>query len=238
MARISTYGVDTIPSLGDKVIGTDQQSNLKTQNYTLGEIITLFNKQNKLGVADQSVFLFQDDISAGRDLGTISFSAGGGIGTAFSSITTFLLSKSSFGGESREQYLPLYIGKDIILAQLSDINNFGTYRVQNIVTDATEPDFFEVTVSNQSSNGVLKVSSHYIFSEFTDPDSGGGDKNFVFTQNVSSATWTIQHNLNKFPSVTSVNINDFQMYGEVEFIDLNNLTITFTGASSGKAFIN
>ena len=237
MARISTYGVDTIPSLGDKVIGTDQQSNLKTQNYTLGEIITLFNKQNKLGVADQSVFLFQDDISAGRDLGTISFSAGGGIGTAFSSITTFLLSKSSFGGESREQYLPLFIGKDIILAQLSDINNFGTYKVQNIVTDVTEPDFFAVTVTNQSSNGVLKVSSHYILSEFTDPNSGG-DKNFVFTQNVSSATWTIQHNLNKFPSVTSVNINDFQMYGEVEFIDLNNLTITFTGASSGKAYIN
>lgn len=237
MARISTYAIDAIPSLGDKVIGTDQNSNLRTQNYTLGEIITLFNKQNKLGVADQSVFLFQDDLSAGRDLGTISFSAGGGIGTAFSSITTFLISKSSFGGESRAEYLPLFIGKDIILAQLSNINNFGTYKVQNIVTDVTEPDFFAVTVTSQSSNGVLKVSSHYIFSEFTDPNSGG-DKNFVFTQNVSSATWTIQHNLNKFPSVTSVNINDFQMYGEVEFIDLNNLTITFTGASSGKAYIN
>ena len=237
MARISTYAIDAIPSLGDKVIGTDQNSNLRTQNYTLGEIITLFNEQNKLGVADQSVFLFQDDLSAGRDLGTISFSAGGGIGTAFSSITTFLISKSSFGGESRAEYLPLFIGKDIILAQLSNINNFGTYRVQNIVTDATEPEFFEVTVSNQASNGVLKVSSHYIFSEFTDPNSGG-DKNFVFTQNVSSATWTIQHNLNKFPSVTSVNINNIEMYGDIEFIDLNNLTITFSAAFSGKAFIN
>jgi hypothetical protein len=105
------------------------------------------------------------------------------------------------------------------------------------VTDATEPEFFEVTVSNQASNGVLKVSSHYIFSEFTDPNSGG-DKNFVFTQNVSSATWTIQHNLNKFPSVTSVNINNIEMYGDIEFIDLNNLTITFSAAFSGKAFIN
>ena len=181
MARISTYAIDAIPSLGDKVIGTDQNSNLRTQNYTLGEIITLFNKQNKLGVADQSVFLFQDDLSAGRDLGTISFSAGGGIGTAFSSITTFLISKSSFGGESRAEYLPLFIGKDIILAQLSNINNFGTYKVQNIVTDVTEPDFFAVTVSNQASNGVLKVSSHYIFSEFTDPNSGG-DLNFTYTQ--------------------------------------------------------
>ena len=64
------------------------------------------------------------------------------------------------------------------------------------------------------------------------------DKNFVFNQAVASSTWTIQHNLNKFPSVTSVNINDFEMFGEVEFIDLNNLTITFTGASSGRAFIN
>ena len=237
MARISTYGVDTIPSLGDKVIGTDQQSNLKTQNYTLGEIITLFNKQNKLGVADQSVFLFQDDISAGRDLGTISFSAGGGIGTAFSSITTFLLSKSSFGGESREQYLPLFIGKDIILAQLSNINNFGTYKVQNIVTDATEPDFFEVTVSSQSSNGVLKVSSHYIFSEFTDPDSGG-DLNFTYTQASTALVWSITHNLGKNPSVSVADSAGSWVVGQVDYINSNELTITFNAAFQGVAYLN
>jgi hypothetical protein len=237
MARISTYAIDAIPSLGDKVIGTDQNSNLRTQNYTLGEIITLFNKQNKLGVADQSVFLFQDDISAGRDLGTISFSAGGGIGTAFSSITTFLISKSSFGGESRAEYLPLFIGKDIILAQLSNINNFGTYKVQNIVTDATEPDFFAVTVSNQSANGVLKVSSHYIFSEFTDPNAGG-DLNFTYTQASTALVWNITHNLGKNPSVSVADSAGTWVVGQVDYINNNELTITFNAAFQGVAYLN
>jgi hypothetical protein len=237
MARISTYAIDAIPSLGDKVIGTDQNSNLRTQNYTLGEIITLFNKQNKLGVADQSVFLFQDDISAGRDLGTISFSAGGGIGTAFSSITTFLISKSSFGGESRAEYLPLFIGKDIILAQLSNINNFGTYKVQNIVTDVTEPDFFAVTVSNQSANGVLKVSSHYIFSEFTEPNSGG-DLNFTYTQASTALVWNITHNLGKNPSVSVADSAGTWVVGQVDYINNNELTITFNAAFQGVAYLN
>jgi hypothetical protein len=237
MARISTYAIDAIPSLGDKVIGTDQNSNLRTQNYTLGEIITLFNKQNKLGVADQSVFLFQDDISAGRDLGTISFSAGGGIGTAFSSITTFLISKSSFGGESRAEYLPLFIGKDIILAQLSNINNFGTYKVQNIVTDVTEPDFFAVTVSNQSANGVLKVSSHYIFSEFTEPNSGG-DLNFTYTQASTALVWNITHNLGKNPSVSVADSAGTWVVGQVDYINSNELTITFNAAFQGVAYLN
>jgi hypothetical protein len=237
MARISTYAIDAIPSLGDKVIGTDQNSNLRTQNYTLGEIITLFNEQNKLGVADQSVFLFQDDLSAGRDLGTISFSAGGGIGTAFSSITTFLISKSSFGGESRAEYLPLFIGKDIILAQLSNINNFGTYKVQNIVTDATEPDFFAVTVSNQSANGVLKVSSHYIFSEFTDPNAGG-DLNFTYTQASTALVWNITHNLGKNPSVSVADSAGTWVVGQVDYINNNELTITFNAAFQGVAYLN
>ena len=65
-----------------------------------------------------------------------------------------------------------------------------------------------------------------------------GDKNFVFTQAVASNTWVIQHNLNKFPSVTSVNVNNIEMFGEVVFADVNNLTINFTSASSGKAYIN
>ena len=237
MARISTYAIDAIPSLGDKVIGTDQNSNLRTQNYTLGEIITLFNEQNKLGVADQSVFLFQDDLSAGRDLGTISFSAGGGIGTAFSSITTFLISKSSFGGESRAEYLPLFIGKDIILAQLSNINNFGTYKVQNIVTDVTEPDFFAVTVSNQSANGVLKVSSHYIFSEFTEPNSGG-DLNFTYTQASTALVWNITHNLGKNPSVSVADSAGTWVVGQVDYINNNELTITFNAAFQGVAYLN
>ena len=238
MARISTYGVDAKPELSDKVIGTDTAAgaDLRTKNYSLREIIDLFNQSNSLGVADQSLFLYQSDISQGRDAGTISFVAGGGVGTPFSTITQVLISKTAPGNKSVAQYLPLFVGKDIILAESGNINNFGTYKVASITTDVAEPNFFLVTLENYASNGVISLDGYYIFSEFVDADAG--DKNFVFTQDVASNTWVIQHNLNKFPSVTSVNINNIEMYGEVVFTDVNNLTINFTSASSGKAYIN
>jgi len=77
MARISTYGVDAKPELQDKVIGTDTNpgANLRTKNYSLQEIVDLFNQGNSLGVADQTIYRFQSDISEGRDPGTISFIA-------------------------------------------------------------------------------------------------------------------------------------------------------------------
>jgi len=240
MARISTYGIDAKPELSDKVIGTDTApgADLRTKNYSLREIIDLFNQSNALGVADQSIFLFQNDISLGRESGTISFAAGGGVGTPFSSITQVLISKTAPGNKSVAQYLPLFVGKDIILAEAGDINKFGTYKVASITTDVAEPNFFLVTLENYTSNGVIAIDGYYIFSEFANPASDAADKNFVFTQATPSAVWTVQHNLDKFPSVTSVNNNNIQAYGAVEYIDKNNLTITFSGGFSGKAYMN
>ena len=83
MARLSTYGIDAKPELQDKVIGTDTSpgADLRTKNYSLQEIVDLFNQGNSLGVADQTIYKFQSDIANGRDPGTISFIAGGGVGT-------------------------------------------------------------------------------------------------------------------------------------------------------------
>jgi hypothetical protein len=238
MARISTYGTDAKPELNDKVIGTDTApgADLRTKNYSLGEVIALFNQSNEIGVADQAIFLYQSDISQGRDAGTISFAAGGGVGTPFSAITQVLISKTASGNKSVAQYLPLFIGKDIILAESGNINNFGTYKVASITTDIAEPNFFLVTLENYASNGVISLDGYYIFSEFV--DAATGDKNYVHPQDQASAIWTVQHNLNKFPSVTSVNTNNIEMYGEVVFNDLNSLTINFSAAFSGQAFIN
>lgn len=61
---------------------------------------------------------------------------------------------------------------------------------------------------------------------------------FVFVQSSASGTWTINHNLGKKPSVTVVDSADNQVVGDVEYIDENNLTVTFCGAFSGKAYLN
>ena len=64
------------------------------------------------------------------------------------------------------------------------------------------------------------------------------DKNFVYTQAVPSATWTIAHNLGKYPAVTIVDSANRTVEGECEYIDLNTVRLTFSGAFSGKAYIN
>ena len=64
------------------------------------------------------------------------------------------------------------------------------------------------------------------------------DANFVFTQASPSATWVVTHNLNKYCSVTVVDSADNIVFGDVLYNSLNQVTLTFAGAFSGKAFFN
>lgn len=239
MARISTYGIDADPSLGDKIIGTDTSSGAiyKTKNYSIYEVVQLLNKTNNIGVADQVLYLFQSDISEGRDLGTISLEAGNGVGTPLGSITKVLLSKTLIGGKPVSNYLPLFSSKYIILAELGNINTFGAYKIISIIEHPVETNFFEVTLESWASNGGLALDATYIFSEFEQPGVGE-DKTFVFNQSTAQPVWEVQHDLYKFPSVTMVLSTGQTGYGDVTYIDNNNLTITFASAESGKAYIN
>ena len=71
-------------------------------------------------------------------------------------------------------------------------------------------------------------------------NNGGGtnDKYYAHVQGVANATWNITHNLNKFPSVSVIDSDNKLVVGEVQYQDQNNLTVTFSGSFSGKAYIN
>lgn len=58
------------------------------------------------------------------------------------------------------------------------------------------------------------------------------------TQGSASATWTVTHNLNKFPSVTIVDSNEEQIFGVVDYQSANTIVLTFSAAISGKAYLN
>ena len=64
------------------------------------------------------------------------------------------------------------------------------------------------------------------------------DANFVYVQASPSASWVINHNLNKYCSVTVVDSADNIVFGEVLYNSLNQVTLTFSGAFSGEAFFN
>lgn len=61
---------------------------------------------------------------------------------------------------------------------------------------------------------------------------------YVHEQGVASAVWTVQHNLNKYPSVTVVDSSENVIIADVEYIDVNTVKITMNGASKGRAYLN
>lgn len=64
------------------------------------------------------------------------------------------------------------------------------------------------------------------------------DKSFVFNQNVASNIWLVNHNLNKFPSVSVVDSGNNVVIGEVKYIDENSLQISFSSPFSGSVYLN
>lgn len=66
----------------------------------------------------------------------------------------------------------------------------------------------------------------------------GSDKTYIHLQNTPASTWLITHNLNKRPSVAVVDSAEEIVYGEVEYVNDNQVTLTFAGAFSGKAYFN
>ena len=70
-----------------------------------------------------------------------------------------------------------------------------------------------------------------------------GDITYKHNQSSVSNTWTITHNLNRFPSVTVVDSGNTVVEGTVVYNSNKQLTITFFSAGSplafsGKAYLN
>lgn len=106
------------------------------------------------------------------------------------------------------------------------------------------PDGIE-TINGQAS--VTLLDEGETLSIFTDGSNwfkynystgGTGDKSYIHNQPVPAATWNINHGLNKRASVTVVDSAGTVVYGDVNYVDDNNITITLTGSFSGKAYLN
>jgi hypothetical protein len=61
---------------------------------------------------------------------------------------------------------------------------------------------------------------------------------YIFEQTEPSSEWFIQHNLNKYPYVITVDLNGEEFFGDKIYIDSNSLKILFTTKTVGKAYLN
>lgn len=70
---------------------------------------------------------------------------------------------------------------------------------------------------------------------------GGGDplpssSTYMHTQSSAAATWTITHNLSKYPIVVIV-IGGKQVYADIDYPSLSQATVTFPSATTGTAHL-
>lgn len=64
------------------------------------------------------------------------------------------------------------------------------------------------------------------------------DKAFEFEQTEPSSVWTIEHGLDKHPSVSIVDNEGNLIMGDVQYIDQNTVIVTLAIDFAGKAYLN
>ena len=120
------------------------------------------------------------------------------------------------------------IGTDDPQRRLHVSNSIGYNTSHPIVRLETLP-----TAPNENNNIVVVDSSGDLYQADLSPD-----KHYVHDQGQASATWSITHNLAKFPSVTVIDSGNTVVIGQVTYTNTNTLSVAFTAAFSGKAYLN
>jgi hypothetical protein len=64
------------------------------------------------------------------------------------------------------------------------------------------------------------------------------DKNFLYEQETPASVWTIQHDLGKYPSITLLDADGVIMLGDIKYVDMETVEITFATEITGKALLN
>jgi hypothetical protein len=228
MARISSYPRDLDVVDNDSWIGTES-SNRQTKNFTAAAVARYLNIKGKISISAQMVFKFTNIVPplTGQFSGPTD-------GTVITTLTNIDVSPIDASGQNTVQFMEYLVGNDILISEQNDISKFGHF---NIVSYIVKGNVYTLTLLNIGGNGNLDINKFYDFAIFT-LSSGLADKTFVFTQGVPATTWNVQHNLQKFPSVSVVNNNDLLMNGEITYIDNNNITCNFSAAFAGKAYLN
>ena len=152
-------------------------------------------------------------------------------------LTSIKVSKYPSGSDNTVvEYLQSIVNNDVVLTDVSNINNFGVYTVNSVNQDSSATDYYDIALTAKVSNGTLVDEKFYSIILYAGLS---GDKSYVHTQSASSASWTINHGLGKKPSVTITTLaTGVQVIGEVTYTNDNTLVCSFATAVSGIANLN
>jgi hypothetical protein len=266
MAIIYSYPYDQIITDTDAWVGTDSV-NRQTKQYTAKAVADYLNINGKVAIAGQMNYQFVQPWSSITSIVISNMDLSGQIVSPFLEylideqvMFQDVAGKGSFGHYIMRGYTQIgttnfytltleYIGGNgsIAMDHYYTLVNFylelGATEVNSI--DTSDTTFIDMTPTTPATGNVEITAS---LSATGTPDNtkflrgdnvwARANETYTFVQAGASATWTVQHNLDKFPSVTMALSTGQKGYGDVVYIDENNLTITFASAESGKAYMN
>ncbi len=139
-------------------------------------------------------------------------------------------------------YVPDFFVNGEFISTDSLVSNFNQH-----LTDYNNPH--QTTAQQVGAEPALGLpaADGYILSSTTTgirswiPNTGGGngsDAYYHHIQSLPAAVWTITHNLGKKPSVEVIDSAGDNWFGVVAYLSDNQLTITFSAAFSGDAYLN
>ena len=227
MARISSYQRDLEVQDQDAWIGTES-SNRLTRNFTAESVAKYLNIKGKISISAQMVFQFKPDAP------TVGDFAGVGTGTPFSNITTLSVSTTDKSTQNVVEFVDYLVGNQILISEQNDISNFGHYQITAYTDGGSFADSYTLALTYIGGNGSITENLYYDFAQFSLPST----ETFTFTQAVPATVWTINHTLNKHPSISVVSTANQMVVGDASYTSTTQIVITFAAAFAGKAYLN
>ena len=231
MARIKLYPNDNTIQGGDKLVGTDISGNA-TKNYQVEELAQYFEQTgNALFQYNYAGVYGNETISTGQYRYQVDPSAPSVYGWV--NITGIAISRYNRNGEDVTPMISL------LLNQIIKITDIGT-------SESLGYGLYQVTSSTSLSNGgaylltfTFKGGSSTVGNDIISIAPFGVEGyEYTFNQNAAAATWVITHNLGRFPSVSTVDSAGSIINGAITYDNENQITVVFTSATSGKAYLN
>ena len=95
----------------------------------------------------------------------------------------------------------------------------------------------DINVSNKHNSFSVDINTSKT-NQSVNVDMLSADKHFTYVQSFASDEWVIEHNLQKHPSVTIVDSAGTVVIGDVLYLSVNKLVVSFSAPFSGKAYLN
>ena len=134
------------------------------------------------------------------------------------------------------EFMTYIDGSQILINEQKKIDEFGHYTITGYTDIAGEPNFKLLSLEHIGGTGTLVNKKTYDFASFY--KSNQGVPTFVYPQVVPAKIWEIPHNLGKFPSITVIDTGNTVVQGEYTYINNNSVTLEFSAAFGGKAYLN